>query len=82
MNSEGFRYDVNEWTAGKVLARHARNLGSKTFVHLVDSATLSRLVKLTDRYLAMTGGYWLTWPARHSWRADDDAIVSTLCGDG
>jgi DNA-binding transcriptional LysR family regulator len=40
------------------------------------------LVKLSDKHLAMAGGYWLTWPARHSWRADDDAIVSTLCGDG
>jgi DNA-binding transcriptional LysR family regulator len=40
------------------------------------------LVELSGRHLAMTGGYWLTWPARHSWRADDDAIVSTLCGDG
>ncbi len=41
MNSDGFRYDVNEWTAGKVLASQARSLGSKTFVHLVDGATLS-----------------------------------------
>jgi len=41
MNSEGFRYDVNEWTAGKVLARQARSLGSKTFVHLMDGGTLS-----------------------------------------
>ena len=40
------------------------------------------LITLSDRHLAMTGGYWLTWPAGHGWRTDDDAIVSTLCGDG
>jgi DNA-binding transcriptional LysR family regulator len=40
------------------------------------------LITLSDRHLPMAGGYWLTWPARHGWRAHDDAIVSTLCGDG
>jgi len=40
------------------------------------------LTRLSDRDLTMTGGYWLTWPARHGWRADDDAIVSILCSDG
>jgi LysR family glycine cleavage system transcriptional activator len=37
------------------------------------------LVKLSDKHLTMADGYWLTWPAKHSWRADDDAIVSGLC---
>ncbi len=44
--------------------------------------TAGSLVELSDRHLAMTGGYWLTWPARHSWRANDNAIVSTLCANG
>jgi DNA-binding transcriptional LysR family regulator len=39
------------------------------------------LIKLSDRTLVMSAGYWLTWPRERILSGDDEAIISTLTGD-